>query len=288
MKDIKNSTSYLEVFEYFLKVKGYTPRHLTYIKSNGNSVDLNLLYVQYYEWCKLNMINKLYYTKTRFNNSIVMNVDNWLSGYKVSLAKKLSISAKSNKDDEWQKLKKLMNISDDDINLYKALIWKVKKRLITGKKVNIKIPMPVLYSEYDGLGKEEFTRLLCKPLGELAIECNTSILRNYMNLNIFNKMLMVNLYGLEYQNKTILNNLNNVLNNYNVPFKKSEIELKACIVGISSTPNANMFEGSIISNRVRQIKLTKSIYKDIHNIDFLELYREVDHNKPYEMFNITR
>ena len=283
--------SALEIFEIFLDDNSHKAGYEKFIHPDGNYIPISEIHAEFDAWCSKLGVSAKVYTNRKFKHTMVLYYVKWLKDYKLYLSEKLSKCPISNNQTEWKKLQKLTEFTDNDIIIYKALIWKIKTQLITNKQIKIQFPMPVLFSTKQGLGKSYFNKLLCEPLGELSIERDISVLNDENNSKLFKDMLLINFDEMASQTKESLTNLKSILTKDDIQFREiytaNQITVKKmfCSVGSSNKSLHEILNDTTGSRRLWQVSLIKSIYKTIHSIDFLELYREVDHNKPCELMN---
>lgn len=91
--------------------------------------------------------------------------------------------------DEFVKLKKYAQFSDDDILIFKSWVWNVKRTI--NKLEKEQVPMPLLFAVEQRFGKSTFNQKLYEPIAELALRRDVSSIKDTFGNGLWRKLLVV-------------------------------------------------------------------------------------------------
>jgi len=271
------------VFNYFLTLNNITVGYNAYYHKN-KMIPLNNLFSRYSIWCKINRVKSFIHTRKTIDETDNIIQHETLEQLKSDLADRLNVKPKSNDMAEWLKLQKLTNWTDNDIMVYQATLWKIKRQCINDEILNnYQVPMPVIFSTNQGWGKTTFNRAIENVLGELSMQRPLSDVQDSKNYQIWSDMFMINFDDISDQSDREISAYKFLVTNdkINTRLMHNHKNISAyklfCGVASSNKKVSEIMPDKTGSRRMWEIKLSKPLFDAVDNIDFLELYREIDH-----------
>ncbi|CAH6800517.1 Whole genome shotgun sequence [Vibrio chagasii] len=184
--------------------------------------------------------------------------------------------------DEFVKLNKYAQFSDDDILIFKSWVWNVKRTINHLEKEQV--PMPLLFSTEQRYGKSTFNQKLYEPVAELSLRRDVSSIRDSFGNGLWRKLLVVDFDEISSINGSMLSKFKEWCYADKVAMRNPntstmlQFEKVTNAIASSNVDVSDILKDSTGSRRIWQVNLKKSLFDALEYVDFEKLWRCVDEN----------
>lgn len=184
--------------------------------------------------------------------------------------------------DEFVKLKKYAQFSDDDILIFKSWIWNVKRTI--NKLEKEQVPMPLLFAVEQRFGKSTFNQKLYEPIAELALRRDVSSIKDTFGNGLWRKLLVVDFDEISSINTSMIAKFKEWCYADKVAMRNPntstilQFEKVTNAIASSNVDVSDILKDSTGSRRIWQVNLKKPLFDALEHVDFEKLWRCVDEN----------
>ncbi len=184
--------------------------------------------------------------------------------------------------DEFVKLKKHAQFSDDDILIFKSWVWNVKRTI--NKLEKEQVPMPLLFAVEQRFGKSTFNQKLYEPIAELALRRDVSSIKDTFGNGLWRKLLVVDFDEISSINASMIAKFKEWCYADKVAMRNPntstilQFEKVTNAIASSNVDVSDILKDSTGSRRIWQVNLKKPLFDALEHVDFEKLWRCVDEN----------
>ncbi|ENJ7186412.1 VapE domain-containing protein [Vibrio parahaemolyticus] len=184
--------------------------------------------------------------------------------------------------DEFVKLKKYAQFSDDDILIFKSWVWNVKRTI--NKLEKEQVPMPLLFAVEQRFGKSTFNQKLYEPIAELALRRDVSSIKDTFGNGLWRKLLVVDFDEISSINASMIAKFKEWCYADKVAMRNPntstilQFEKVTNAIASSNVDVSDILKDSTGSRRIWQVNLKKPLFDALEHVDFEKLWRCVDEN----------
>ncbi|MFW1275969.1 VapE domain-containing protein, partial [Vibrio parahaemolyticus] len=184
--------------------------------------------------------------------------------------------------DEFVKLKKYAQFSDDDILIFKSWVWNVKRTI--NKLEKEQVPMPLLFAVEQRFGKSSFNQKLYEPIAELALRRDVSSIKDTFGNGLWRKLLVVDFDEISSINTSMIAKFKEWCYADKVAMRNPntstilQFEKVTNAIASSNVDVSDILKDSTGSRRIWQVNLKKPLFDALEHVDFEKLWRCVDEN----------
>ncbi|KOE91500.1 VapE domain-containing protein [Vibrio parahaemolyticus] len=184
--------------------------------------------------------------------------------------------------DEFVKLKKYAQFSDDDILIFKSWVWNVKRTI--NKLEKEQVPMPLLFAVEQRFGKSTFNQKLYEPIAELALRRDVSSIKDTFGNGLWRKLLVVDFDEISSINTSMIAKFKEWCYADKVAMRNPntstilQFEKVTNAIASSNVDVSDILKDSTGSRRIWQVNLKKPLFDALEHVDFEKLWRCVDEN----------
>ncbi|MCF7496517.1 hypothetical protein L3V35_15850 [Vibrio sp. L5-1] len=183
-------------------------------------------------------------------------------------------------EDEFIKLQRYAELSDDDILIYKSWVWNVKRTINHLEKEQV--PIPLLFSTEQRYGKSTFNQKLYEPVAELSLRRDVSSIRDSFGNGLWRKLLVVDFDEISSINNSMLSKFKEWCYADKVAMRNPntstmlQFEKVTNAIASSNVDVSDILKDSTGSRRIWQVNLKKPLFDALERVDFENLWRCVD------------
>lgn len=184
--------------------------------------------------------------------------------------------------DEFVKLKKYAQFSDDDILIFKSWVWNVKRTI--NKLEKEQVPMPLLFAVEQRFGKSTFNQKLYEPIAELALRRDVSSIKDTFGNGLWRKLLVVDFDEISSINASMIAKFKEWCYADKIAMRNPntstilQFEKVTNAIASSNVDVGDILKDSTGSRRIWQVNLKKPLFDALEHVDFEKLWRCVDEN----------
>ncbi|MFG0903425.1 VapE domain-containing protein [Photobacterium damselae] len=236
----------------------------------------------YKEWCEFNQIHNKFWTDNAISTAMARMAD--LDYEQKFDSIYVSLSEYSPNPEEWTKLQKETQFTDDDLLILRSWIWNVKQVIFKDAGRMQQVPMPLIYSHEQGIGKSTFCRAFYSPVSALTAQTKLSQISDPFFTGQWGKLLVADfdeMAGHEKQSMTAFKTWYTQSYCHYRGMHTEQVNAVRKIVsaiGSSNKPLKEVLWDETGSRRAWEIQAYKGLYLVADKIDWIALWDDVDAN----------